>query len=143
MELNLHWSLMEKLPKLEREGETIGEPHLGWDKTIQSLRTCGNSTMEEIGLRLVFPELEKKLRKTVCFNRPWKMKRILERRGKSLPLARQVLAGRHRWWATTTERRGGAAPVAKEKEREERRKRMNGRRESRGLGWFWGGADGT
>jgi hypothetical protein len=70
------------------------------------------------------------------------MKRIMERREKSLPLARQVLAGRRRWWATATERRGGVAPIVEKKEREERRKRMNGR-ERRGLGWFWGGADDT
>jgi hypothetical protein len=42
--------------------------------------------MEEIGHRLVFLELDKKLRKTVCFNRPWKMNRIKERRKRSLPL---------------------------------------------------------
>jgi hypothetical protein len=39
MELNLHWSLMEKLPKLERGGGTIGEAHLGQGKTIQRLRS--------------------------------------------------------------------------------------------------------
>jgi hypothetical protein len=49
--------------------------------------------MQGIGLGLVFPELEKKLRKTDCFNRPWKMRRIMERRGESLTLARQALAG--------------------------------------------------
>jgi hypothetical protein len=30
---------MEKLPKLERGEGTIGEPHLGWEKTIQRLRS--------------------------------------------------------------------------------------------------------
>jgi hypothetical protein len=30
---------MEKLPNLERGGETIGEAHLGWRKTIQRLRS--------------------------------------------------------------------------------------------------------
>jgi hypothetical protein len=48
MELNLHWSLMEKLPKLERGGEIIGEAYLGWGKTIHrgSLPRMGKDDSE-------------------------------------------------------------------------------------------------
>jgi hypothetical protein len=83
--------------------------------------------LEEIGLGLVFPQLEKKLRKIVCYNRPGKMKRIMERRGKSLPLARQVLpagfASRRRSRSEGVER---AWTPGKEREEEENEREREG-----------------
>jgi hypothetical protein len=107
MELNLHWSLMEKLPKLEGGGESgrgttpmmgkndskarkLRELSSGGDRARFLFHWSWGRTAKNCLIELILKE----------------MKETMERRTKGLPLARKVLAGRHHSWATAMKQSG-------------------------------------
>jgi hypothetical protein len=67
MELNLHWSLMEKLPKLERGGENRRGTSPMMGKNDSEARKLRELSYEEIGLDFCFTGVREELRKTVYY----------------------------------------------------------------------------